>query len=98
MSRDHRQIEVNIGLCKLLFKQSEAGILVGGMTIVILPAARLCMDNSLHLVVHPLALHRSSQQVCCNFWREREREREKERERERVSVSTIDKEKIPTGL
>ena len=31
-SRDHRQIEVNIGLCKSLFNQSEAGILVGGMT------------------------------------------------------------------
>ena len=28
-----RSIEVNTGLCKPLFKQSEVGILVGGMTI-----------------------------------------------------------------
>ena len=32
LSCDHWQIEVNIGLCKPLFNQSEVGILVGGMT------------------------------------------------------------------
>ena len=32
-SSDHRQMEVNIGLCKPLFNQSEAGILVEGTTI-----------------------------------------------------------------
>ena len=43
------QIEVNIGLCKLLFNQSEAGILVGGMAILdgkLKPAGKFNMSNS----------------------------------------------------
>ena len=52
-SRDHSQIEVNIGLCKPLFSQLEAGILVGGMTKICYYFCHvlLCRDNLEHITL-----------------------------------------------